>query len=70
MLKEKEVIELLKEELKSYISALENSSLYFMEHSAKIEICLEILNIDSLKVRFLDIDKAKELLDKIENGGY
>ena len=65
MIDEKEIINLLKESLKSYIKCLEKSDFDYLEFKGQIMAYLNVLNREDLKIRFLDINKAKELLNKI-----
>lgn len=65
MLKENEIIELLKKSLEKYIRCLENSDFDYLEHKGEIGAYLKILDKENLQVRYLDIDKAKELLNKL-----
>lgn len=65
MLNEKEIINLLKESLKSYIKCLEKSDFDYLEFKGQIAAYLNVLNREDLKIRFLDINKAKELLKSI-----
>lgn len=65
MLNEKEIINLLKESLKSYIKCLEKSDFDYLEFKGQIAAYINVLNREDLKIRFLDINKAKELLNKI-----
>ncbi len=65
MLKENEIIELLKKALGKYILHLNNSSLYYIEYEAEIKSYLNVLNREDLQVKYLDINKARELLNRI-----
>ena len=65
MLNEKEIINLLKESLESYIKCLEKSDFDYLEFKGQIIAYINVLNREDLKIRFLDINKAKELLNKI-----
>ena len=65
MLNEKEIINLLKKALEKYILHLENSSLYYTEYEGQITAYLKVLNRHDLNIRYLDINTAKELLNRI-----
>lgn len=65
MLKENEIINLLKGALKHYIKCLERSDFDYLEFKGQIIAYLTILNREDLQLRYLDIDKAKELLNRI-----
>lgn len=65
MLNEKEIINLLKKALEKYILNLENSSLYYTEYEGQITAYLKVLNREDLNIRYLDINTAKELLNRI-----
>jgi len=65
MLKEKEIMELLKGALKSYIKCLENNSFDYLEFEGEIKAYINVLNKEEYRVKFLALDKAKELLNKI-----
>ncbi|WP_294365012.1 hypothetical protein [uncultured Clostridium sp.] len=65
MLKENEVIELLKNALKKYILNIENSSAYYIEYEGEINAYLNVLNREELEIKYLDMSKAKELLKRI-----
>lgn len=65
MLKEKEIIELLKKSLEKYVLHLINNSLDYIIYEGEIKAYLNLLNREDLKVRYLDINKARELLSKI-----
>lgn len=65
MLNENEIIELLKGVLKSYIKCLERSDFDYLKYKGQVMAYLNVLNREDLKIRYLDINKAKELLSKI-----
>lgn len=65
MLEEKEVLILLKKALQEYIYCLERSDFDYLEYKGQVIAYIKVLNRDDLKVRYLDIDKAKELLNII-----
>ncbi|MCR1953204.1 hypothetical protein NSA50_19670 [Clostridium sp. DSM 100503] len=65
MLDEKEIVRLLKESLKSYIKCLEKNDFDFLEFKGEIKAYINVLNREDLKVSFLDMIKAKDLLNKI-----
>lgn len=65
MLTEKEIIDLLKEALKKYIKCLENNNFDYLEFKGEIKAYLNVLNREDLKIRYLSLDKAKELLNKL-----
>ena len=65
MLVEKEIINLLKKSLEKYILHLCSGSLGYITDEAEIKSYLTVLNREDLQVRFLDIDKARELLNRI-----
>lgn len=65
MLKENEIINLLKESLKKYILHIENSSAYYVEYEGQINAYLNVLNREDLQIKYLDMSKAKELLKRI-----
>lgn len=65
MLKEKEIIELLKKSLEKYILYLINDSLDYIVYEGEIRAYLNVLNREDLKVRYLDINNARELLNKL-----
>lgn len=62
MLNEKEIKELLKGSLREYIKRLEMSDLHYAEHGAEAKAYLKVLKIEC---KYLDIDKAKKLLDEM-----
>ena len=65
MINEKEIIELLKGALKSYIKCLERSDFDYLEYKGQVMAYLNVLNRDEYRVEFLALDKSKELLNKI-----
>lgn len=65
MLIEKEVLKLLKKALQEYIYCLERNDFDYLEFKGEIIAYIKVLNRDDLKVRYLDIIKAKELLNNI-----
>lgn len=65
MLDEDKIINLLKGALKSYIKCLERNDFDYMEYKGQIIAYINILDREDLKVRYLDINKAKEVLNKI-----
>ena len=65
MLKENEIINLLKESLKSYIKCLERNDFDFLKFEGQITAYLKVLNREDLNIRYLDINTAKELLNRI-----
>ena len=65
MLNEKEIINLLKKALEKYILHLKNSSLYYTEYEGQIKAYLKVLNRHDLNIRYLDINTAKDLLNRI-----
>lgn len=65
MLIEKEVLKLLKKALQEYIKCLERSDFDYLEYKGQVLTYIKVLNRDDLNVRYLDIDKAKELLNII-----
>jgi hypothetical protein len=65
MLDEKKIIRLLKESLEGYIKCLEKSDFDFLEFKGKIKAYVNVLNREDLKISFLDISKAKDLLNRI-----
>lgn len=65
MLEEKEVLKLLKKVLQEYIYCLERNDFDCLEYKGKVIAYIKVLNRDDLKVRYLDINKAKELLNVI-----
>lgn len=67
MLKENEIIELLKKALEKYIRCLERNDFDFLEYKGEIKAYLKILNKENLQINYLDIDKARELLKKINS---
>ncbi|MDI9215925.1 hypothetical protein [Clostridium tertium] len=66
MLKEKEIIELLKKSLEKYVLHLINNSLDYIVYEGEIKAYLNVLNREDLKIRYLDINKARELLNKLK----
>lgn len=66
MLNEKEIINLLKGALKSYIKCLEKSDFDYLEHKGQVMAYLNVLNREDLKVRYLDINKSREILNKLQ----
>lgn len=66
MLKEKEIIELLKKSLEKYVLHLINNSLDHIVYEGEIKAYLNVLNREDLKIRYLDINKARELLNKLK----
>jgi hypothetical protein len=65
MLTEKEIIDLLKEALKKYIKCLENNNFDYLEFKGEIAAYINVLNREHLKIGYLSLDKAKELLNKL-----
>lgn len=65
MLNEKEIIGLLKKSLEKYILYLINDSLDYIIYETEIKSYIKVLNREDLKIRYLDINKARELLSKI-----
>lgn len=65
MLEEKEVLKLLKKALQEYINCLERNDFDYLEYKGQVIAYIKVLNRDDLKVRYLDINKAKELLNVI-----
>ncbi|WP_373205200.1 hypothetical protein [Clostridium tertium] len=65
MLTEKEIIDLLKEALKKYIKCLENNNFDYLEFKGEIKAYINVLNREDLKIGYLSLDKAKELLNKL-----
>lgn len=63
MLEEKEVLNLLKKVLQEYIKCLERSDFDYLEYKGQVIAYIKVLNRDDLNVRYLDIDKAKYLLN-------
>lgn len=63
MLEEKEVLNLLKKALQEYINCLERNDFDYLEYKGQVIAYIKVLNRDDLNVRYLDIDKAKELLN-------
>lgn len=66
MLKEKEIIHLLKKSLEKYILYLINNSLDYIIYEGEIKAYINVLNREDLKIRYLDINKARELLNKLK----
>ena len=62
---EKEIINLLRESLKNYIKCLEKNNFDYLEYKGQIVAYTNILNKEYLKIRYLDITKAKDLLKRI-----
>ncbi|WP_368244085.1 hypothetical protein [Clostridium tertium] len=65
MLNEKEIIELLKKSLEKCVLHLINNSLDYIVYEGEIKAYLNVLNREDLKIRYLSLDKAKELLNKL-----
>lgn len=65
MLTEKEIKELLKKALEKYVLHLERNSLSYNTYEGEIKVYLNVLNREDLKIRYLSLDKAKELLNKL-----
>lgn len=65
MLQEKEIKELLKKALEKYVLHLERNSLDYNTYEGEIKAYLNVLNREDLKIRYLSLDKAKELLNKL-----
>lgn len=65
MLNEDEIRELLKESLEKYIKTLHSSDFKCFEHKAEAVAYMKVLNNENLTVKYMDIDKAKELLNKL-----
>lgn len=63
MLEEKEVLKLLKKVLQEYIYCLERNDFDYLEYKGQVIAYIKVLNRDDLKIRYLDIDKAKYLLN-------
>ena len=66
MLNEKEIIGLLKKSLEKYILYLINDSLDYIIYETEIKSYIKVLNREDLKIRYLDINKARELLNKLK----
>ncbi|MDU7085935.1 MAG: hypothetical protein E6344_19800 [Clostridium sp.] len=66
MLTEKEIKELLKKALEKYVLHLINNSLDHIVYEGEIKAYLNVLNREDLKIRYLDINKARELLNKLK----
>ena len=65
MLNEKEIIELLKKSLEKYILYLINDSLDYIICETEIKSYIRVLNREDLKIRYLDINNARNLLKRI-----
>lgn len=65
MLSEKEIMILLKGALRNYIKCLENNDFDYLESKGQITAYINVLNKDDLQLKYLDINKAKELLNKV-----
>ena len=65
MLNEKEIINLLKESLKNYTKCLERNDFDFLKFEGQIAAYLKVLNREDFNIRYLDINKAKDLLNRI-----
>lgn len=65
MLQDKEIINLLKGALKSYIKCLERNNFDYLEYKGQIIAYISVLNREELFVRYLDINKAKEILKQL-----
>lgn len=65
MLTEKEIKELLKKALEKYVLRLERNSLDYNTYEGEIKAYLNVLNREDLKIRYLSLDKTKELLNKL-----
>lgn len=65
MLQDKEIINLLKESLKNYIKCLERNDFDFLKFEGQIIAYLKVINRHDLNIRYLDINTAKELLNRI-----
>ena len=65
MLIEKEVLNLLKKALQENIYCLERNDFDYLEYKGQVLAYIKVLNRDDLNVRYLDINKAKELLNII-----
>lgn len=66
MLKEKEVIELLKISLQEYINKLQRENFSYIEHGAEAKAYMKVLNKEEFKCKFLSKDRAMGFLEKIE----
>lgn len=65
MLQDKEIINLLKGALKSHIKCLEKNDFAYLEYKGQIIAYINVLNKEGLKIRYLDINKAKEILKQL-----
>lgn len=65
MLTEKEIKELLKKALEKYVLHLERNSLDYNTYEGEIKAYLNVLNREDLKIKYLTIDKVKELLNRL-----
>lgn len=68
MLDRIQVIELLHKATEDYIRALDINDLGFAEHKAQIVAYLKVLDNEAIadKYKYVDIDKAKDLLKDIK----
>ncbi|MDU2155770.1 hypothetical protein [Clostridium sp.] len=66
MLKEKEIVDLLKKSLEKYIVYLINNSLDYVIYETEIKSYIKVLNREDLQVKYLALDKARELLNKLK----
>lgn len=67
MLNQMQVLELLENATNEYIKALEINSFSFAEHKAEIMAYIKVLNIEGLQYKYMDKDKAQELLKVIKD---
>lgn len=65
MLNCEEIKELLKQSLEKYLKAIRISDLRFIEHEAAAWAYIKVLNDENLTVKYMDVNKAKELLNKL-----
>lgn len=66
MLKEKEIFKLLKIAVNKYITKLESMSFDALEYGAEAKAYMKVLNHPDFQYKFLSIDRARTILDKIE----
>lgn len=65
MLNYEEIKELLKKALDGYIKSLNTSDFKCFEYKAEALAYIKVLNDENLTVKYMDVNKAKELLNKL-----
>ena len=63
-----EIKELLKKALDGYIKSLNTSDFKCFEYKTEALVYIKVLNDENLTVKYMDVNKAKELLNKVARG--